>query len=511
MKLRGRHLLFIAAATAVALIALEAAARPGGGQGYSGGGGHSSGGGYSGGSHSSSGGGSGDGAGIIFYLLLRLVFEYPKLGIPLLIFAVAIGYWRIHHADALRREAWSGGDASPSSPDPPRRKAIRFDKVRQRDPEFSVVLFEDFMYALFARVHAARSDPQQMAALAPYVSLGARTAMLERGPGGVPIQGIVIGAMRVHNVQVDGEPGGKILVDLEFEANYTAARPDRATGYYVRERWQVERANDVQSKPPGPVQEFRCPGCGAPFTATDADQCSFCHQEVGGGRFDWTVKRIRVIEEETRPPALTADHAEQGTDAPSIFDPRIKDLHTALIAEDPSAEPERIKQRLQTIYRELNAAWSARDLRPARPFVSDSLFNYLGYWITAYRQQGLRNVLEQMEISRIAIVKLGRDRHFDAITVRLWAAGLDYTVREQDNKRLSGSATKKRAYSEYWTLIRGARVRGAPAADTTCPGCGAPLDRVSMAGNCEYCGAHLTRGEFDWVLSKIEQDDAYAG
>ena len=96
--------------------------------------------------------------------------------------------------------------------------------------------------------------------------------------------------------------------------------------------------------------------------------------------------------------------------------------------------------------------------------------------------------------------------------MRLWASGLDYTVRDADGKRVSGSARSKRAYSEYWTLIRGATVRGAPkASDANCPGCGAPLDKVSMAGNCEYCGAHLTRGEFDWVLSKIEQDDSYAG
>ena len=45
----------------------------------------------------------------------------------------------------------------------------------------------------------------------------------------------------------------------------------------------------------------------------------------------------------------------------------------------------------------------------------------------------------------------------------------------------------------------------------TCPSCGAPTDKVNMAGTCEYCGAHLTRGEFDWVLSKIEQDESYRG
>ncbi len=26
---------------------------------------------------------------------------------------------------------------------------------------------------------------------------------------------------------------------------------------------------------------------------------------------------------------------------------------------------------------------------------------------------------------------------------------------------------------------------------------------------CEHCGSHVTAGEFDWVLSKIEQDEAY--
>jgi hypothetical protein len=32
-----------------------------------------------------------------------------------------------------------------------------------------------------------------------------------------------------------------------------------------------------------------------------------------------------------------------------------------------------------------------------------------------------------------------------------------------------------------------------------------------MAGACKYCNAHVTRGEFDWVLSKVEQDDSYRG
>ena len=43
-----------------------------------------------------------------------------------------------------------------------------------------------------------------------------------------------------------------------------------------------------------------------------------------------------------------------------------------------------------------------------------------------------------------------------------------------------------------------------------CPNCGAPL-KVSMAGICEYCGGKVTSGNFDWVLSRIQQDEAYGG
>ena len=44
----------------------------------------------------------------------------------------------------------------------------------------------------------------------------------------------------------------------------------------------------------------------------------------------------------------------------------------------------------------------------------------------------------------------------------------------------------------------------------SCPSCGAPL-KIEMAGNCSYCRAKVTSGDFDWVLSRIEQDDVYDG
>jgi len=51
---------------------------------------------------------------------------------------------------------------------------------------------------------------------------------------------------------------------------------------------------------------------------------------------------------------------------------------------------------------------------------------------------------------------------------------------------------------------------GPSRVDAGCPSCGAPL-QIEMAGNCVYCRAKVTSGDFDWVLSKIEQDDSYQG
>ena len=46
--------------------------------------------------------------------------------------------------------------------------------------------------------------------------------------------------------------------------------------------------------------------------------------------------------------------------------------------------------------------------------------------------------------------------------------------------------------------------------DAVCPNCAAELN-ISMAGECEYCGSKLTSGQFDWVLSEIQQDEEYTG
>jgi hypothetical protein len=117
-------------------------------------------------------------------------------------------------------------------------------------------------------------------------------------------------------------------------------------------------------------------------------------------------------------------------------------------------------------------------------------------------------VTENARIVRLELSDVLSDSVYDSVTLRVYATGLDYTVSES-GKLLKGSRTQERPYTEYWTLIRGRAAKGSPTS-SGCPNCGAPLE-INMAGHCEYCRVKVVSGQFDWVLSRIEQDDTYDG
>jgi len=502
-----------------------AGARAGGGHSFSG---HSSGS-HSSGSHSSSfshpsssrSGSSGfsGSRGVPLVGLAGLPCGCSFLLVLILITAVVFAIM------ALKAKARSQAGPPPTLPQP-----ADLERIRDLDPDFSVVLFEDFVYALYSRAHHARTNAADLAALAPYLSPAVRQNLAARAPVGVPVSAVVVGALRATDLRLPAavpgqppDPAARIVAVLEFESNLTTGEPGSEATQYVRERWQLGRAAGARSRTPENVRTFHCPNCGAPFEAahasdlaggagesSDGGRCAYCGEVVSGGRFDWSVEAVELLESEARPPALTGNVEEQGTDDPTIYHPLVQERRAELLRDDPATTDEALLARLQLIYGEVNAAWTALDLTRARPLVSDGLFDYLQYWISAYRHQGLRNVTENMRITRSTLAKVVRDRFFDAVTFRIYGAGRDSTIEQVTGKLVGGDPQNDRIYSEYWTLIRGAAVRGAPRAEKSCPNCGAPLE-TGMAGECKHCGAKVTSGDFDWVLSKIEQDDSYTG
>jgi hypothetical protein len=509
MMLRAVTNIFARGGVAMSLCFLlfgETYARVGGGQGYGGGGGS----------------GDGDGGGAIIWLIFELIrllvyltIEYPIIGIPLDIIVIAALIWffvfRRSSSPKTFITGTSGLTPGTASFRAQHKPAKAFERLRQFDPNFSEIVFTDFCYTLYARAHHARGvGSNALDQLSPYLSERARKALLQLNSAGQPqVQGIIIGTMNVADVR--GLESPIVSISLVFEANYTELNEaGKQMTYYVRERWELERNRDVLSPTPEQATALHCPRCGAALQQDTTGACAFCSTRIERGEFQWFVKNIIPLDREARGPLLTSDVPEAGTNLPSVVQPGFENIRVAFEQNNPNFSWGLFQTRARLIFDELQAAWSSLDWERARPHETDNLFQMHQYWIDAYRRQQLRNVLDQCTVTAMQPVKIAEDAFYNAITLRIGAQGYDYTV-DANGKIVAGSKNSLRRWSEYWTFIRNRHAKPIETrVDLNCPNCAAPL-KVNHAGVCQFCGGKITSGEFDWVLSKIEQDESYSG
>lgn len=508
--------LALAVASVILAVSLETLARVGGGHSYGGGGG------------GGNGGGGGDGGAILWLvfqavrLLIYLTIEFPIIGIPLdimVVAAVIYVFMRRSRATTARMELFSSAgitsiQAEMDSCAEPANIARSFNQLRKFDPNFSEIVFTDFAYALYGKAHEARGrGTAALDEFSPYLSGPARNALLQRNPAGlIEVKGVIVGAMQVADIS--GLETPTVNISLLYETNYTeVTRANGSTSemtYYVRERWDLERKRDRLSPPPAQATALHCPRCGAPLQKDTVGACAFCRTKIDSGEFQWYVRKVTLLSREAKGPLLTSDVPEAGSDLPSVVQPNFARIRSEFEQANPAFSWEAFQGRARLIFNELQSAWSTLDWERARPHETDNIFQMHQYWIDAYKRQGLRNVVDQAAVSAMQPVKIQEDAYYQAITLRIWAQAYDYT-EDQTGKVVSGSKTTLRQWTEYWTFIRNRQAKQAPAQSTlNCPNCGAPL-KVNAAGICEFCHGKITSGEFDWVLSKIEQDEAYSG
>jgi predicted lipid-binding transport protein (Tim44 family) len=417
----------------------------------------------------------------------------------------------------------SAGTSAPVQPDTGSDLAEQMAALRRADRNFSEVLFIDFVNALYARAQEFRGKGT-VDLLTPYIDDASRQKLLSLGSavdGLTEVAGVVLGTSKI--VDVSSKPHGTAInvyfendtpqatyITVYFEANYTETRQGGAqTSYYTEERWRFVRQAGVLSLPPGKIDAIHCPKCGGPLERTSDGACPYCNTVVKGGEFHWFVVGMEVLDREHRGPQLTEDTPEEGNDLPTVYMDNFQEAAAQFQAANPDFTWERMNERVNYIFHAISQAWTTLEWDKARPFETDNIFQMHQYWIEAYKRQGLRNVLDKIQVSRIEWCKLDQDAYYDSLTARIYASELDYTV-DQSGRVVCGSSTQPREFTEYWTFIRTRGAKTVEQKDDHCPNCGAPL-AVNMAGVCDYCGGKITSGNFDWVLCRIDQDEAYTG
>jgi predicted lipid-binding transport protein (Tim44 family) len=266
------------------------------------------------------------------------------------------------------------------------------------------------------------------------------------------------------------------------------------------ERWTFVRAAGARTPQDGGVIASKCPVCGAELRLSLDGTCTHCRASVTNGSVDWVVADVQ-------PAPFVGFGADPllGIAAPTPAE-GIASLRAADAAFDLNA----FLARVQTGFMALQDAWCRQNLEAGRAFLSPGAYFAWRAQLETMAAEGRRDVMENLKISGIEPVRVIHGRVFDDLTVRISAAAADYEV--DGTGRVVFGDRSMRPFTEEWTFQRSVGVATTNKAGTlenTCPNCGAPL-ALTQIGECRYCKAAVTSGRFDWVVSRIEQEDDIA-
>lgn len=179
---------------------------------------------------------------------------------------------------------------------------------------------------------------------------------------------------------------------------------------------------------------------------------------------------------------------------------------------DPAFNEDDFLSDVNRAFFTIQQAWTERKPELSRQVMHDGIWQQHKFQIDQYISANKQNVLENLAIQNSRIVAANSDESFDTIAVRYFASCADYDIELDDDKRKVVRGNKQIAdWAEDWVYQRSSKAVTKPNQGTMnkkCPNCGAPLD-LDLAGVCKYCKAPVMSGEFDWVLTRIEQLPSY--
>jgi predicted lipid-binding transport protein (Tim44 family) len=385
------------------------------------------------------------------------------------------------------------------------------DEIRARDPGFELEVFLQRAEMIFFLVKRGiqRNDA---AAIRPY--LGDRVfAAVSSGIARARSlhQHALLESLNVRAVHVDSaacdESGPRI--DIHFDLVYRARMlgesdqvlSDEGSDQRHGERWTFTRSAAARTPENGGVTASRCPACGAELRLNLDGTCAHCRASVTNGSLDWVVSDVQGA------PFIGYAPGSSLAVAAATLDEGVANLR----ATDPGFSLDAFQARVNTAFLALQDAWCRQNLDVGRAFLSPGAYFTWSAQLETMAAEGRRNVMENLSVQRIDPVQIVHGRVFDDLTVRVSASAADFEV-DKDNRIVFGDRTV-RSFREDWTFQRSVGVATTEKPGTlenTCPSCGAPI-ALNQIGECRYCRAAVTSGKFDWVVSRIEQDEGAEG
>ncbi len=194
----------------------------------------------------------------------------------------------------------------------------------------------------------------------------------------------------------------------------------------------------------------------------------------------------------------------------TVSDRDVSGWTNALRLKDPKFELPPTLEKVKRLFVDTQAAWFKRDLTPLRPFVSDASFQRLNVQLRLLAGQNVRDAITDVQVLDVQLIGLDQSEWFDTLHVRVRAqmrdADAQANATDAQALELARRAPIER-FTEVWSFVRkpGAQTKlGADLYQGKCPNCGAPY-KGGASNSCEFCGAVVNSGNYDWTLSEITQ------
>ena len=172
---------------------------------------------------------------------------------------------------------------------------------------------------------------------------------------------------------------------------------------------------------------------------------------------------------------------------------------------DPGFDTAAMTEKLSRLYVQMQQCWTAKDLEPLRPYMTDAFFNQSAGQLRQMAEAGQTNYVERIAVLSCTLTGWYRDKVNDHVFARLNTRIVDYTLDDASGKLVSGSKMKEKFMTYEWELIRPTGSTTQPEdslRSVSCPHCGAPLS-INESARCQYCDSVVTVHEHDFVISGI--------
>ena len=161
----------------------------------------------------------------------------------------------------------------------------------------------------------------------------------------------------------------------------------------------------------------------------------------------------------------------------------------------PNYELYTLKQKLLSVYKEIQNAWMGFDYPTLRKDCGDVLYNYYVSELEVLKWEKKKNIIKDIVVKDIKIFDIKKIYNSIYISVYLDASYYDYIVNNSNNSVTLGNANF-RIENRFVLLFAYKEI------DNTkwnCPNCGAVMGSTDK---CDYCGTLLRDTKCEFILDK---------